>query len=138
MIKCVIAQQPSTTNQNATQGIYIYKVIKWLGKSLQAYSIKIQYENVFKSDGCCSCYTCLPQTTPAAAQTDLKMVALGTGTGAPQMDQRLLTNTWPKQRTTISIQANTNKKLRNSTSIHKNSTLNYSNTVLRVTTIAWI
>ena len=58
----------------------------------------------------CSCYTCLPQTAPAAAQTDLKMdAALGTGTGAPQMDQRLLTNTWPKQGTTISIQANTNK-----------------------------
>ena len=85
----------------------------------------------------CSCYTCLPQTAPAAAQTTQKMAALGTGTGAPQMDQRLLTNTWPKQCTEISIQANTNKKLRNSTSIHKNSTLNYSNTVLRVTTIAW-
>ena len=53
---------PSTTNQNATQGIYI-KDIKWLGKSLQAHSIKMQYENVLKSDGCCSCYTCLPQTT---------------------------------------------------------------------------
>ena len=58
----------------------------------------------------CSCYTSLPQTAPAAAQTDLKMdAALGTGTGAPQMDQRLLTNTWPKQGTTISIQANSNK-----------------------------
>ena len=70
----------------------------------------MQYENVFKSDGCCSCYTCLSQTAPAAAQTDLKMnAAPGTGTGAPQMDQRQLTNTWPKQGTTISIQANTNK-----------------------------
>ena len=57
----------------------------------------------------CSCYTCLPRTAPAAAQTDLKKAASGTGTGAPQMDQRLLTNTWPKQGTTISIQANTNK-----------------------------
>ena len=88
---------PSTTNQNATQGIYI-KDIKWLGKSLQAYSIKMQYENVFKVIGC-SCYTCLPQTVPAA-QTAQKTAALGTGTGAPQMDQRLLTNTWPKQYTT--------------------------------------
>ena len=43
-----------------------------------------------------------------AAQTALRM-APGTGTGAPQMDQRLLTNTWPKRGTTISIQANTNK-----------------------------
>ena len=38
-----------------------------------------------------------------------KMAAPGTDTGAPQMDQRLLTNTWPKQCTTISIQANTKK-----------------------------
>ena len=55
----------------------------------------------------CSCYTCLPRTAPAA-QTAQKM-AHGTGTGAPQMDQRLLTYTWPKQCTIISIQANTNK-----------------------------
>ena len=66
----------------------------------------------------CSCYTCLPSTAPAAAQSARKTAAApGTGTGAPQMDQRLLTNTWPKQGTEISIQANTNKKLRNSTSI---------------------
>ena len=37
------------------------------------------------------------------------LVAPGTGTGAPQMDHRLLTNTWPKAKHTISIQANTNK-----------------------------
>ena len=57
----------------------------------------------------CSCYTCLPRTALAAAQTDPKTAAPGTGTEALQMDQRLLTNTWPKQGTTISIQANTNK-----------------------------
>ena len=96
----------------------------------------MQYEIVFKMIGC-SCYTCLPRTAQAAAQTARKMAAPGTGTGAPQMDQRLLTNTWPKQCTKISIQANTSKKLKNSTSIHKISTLNYSNTILRVTTIAW-
>ena len=55
----------------------------------------------------CSCYTCLPRIAPAA-QTAQKM-APGTGTEAPQMDQRLLTNTWPKQCTIISIQAITNK-----------------------------
>ena len=38
-----------------------------------------------------------------------KTAAPGTGTGAPQMDQRLLTNTWPKRCTGISIQANANK-----------------------------
>ena len=56
-----------------------------------------------------SCYTFLPRTAPAAAQTGWKTAASGTGTGAPQMDQRLLMNTWPKARHTISIQANTNK-----------------------------
>ena len=57
----------------------------------------MQYENVFKSDGCCSCYTCLPQTTPAIAQSALKTVATpSTGTDAPPVAQRLLTNTWPK------------------------------------------
>ena len=55
----------------------------------------MQYENVFKNDRWCSCYTCLPQTTPAA-QTAQKMDAPGTGTGAPPVAQRLLTNTWPK------------------------------------------
>ena len=57
----------------------------------------------------CSCYTCLPRNAPAAAQTGQKTATPGTGTGAPQMDQRLLMNTWPKQCTLISIQANTNK-----------------------------
>ena len=52
----------------------------------------MQYESVFKVIGC-SCYTCLPRTAPAAAQTSRKTAAPGTGTGAPQMDQRLLTNT---------------------------------------------
>ena len=47
----------------------------------------------------CSCYTCLPRTAPAT-KTAQKMDAPGTGTGAPQMYQRLLTNTWPKQYTT--------------------------------------
>ena len=56
--------------------------------------------------GCCSCYTCLPQTAPASAQTAQKMAAPGTGTGAPQMDRRLLTNTWPKTIHNINLQAN--------------------------------
>ena len=73
----------------------------------------------------CSCYTCLPRTAPAAAQSARKTAAApGTGTGAPQVAQRLLTNTWPKQCTILSIQANSNKKLKNSTTIHKNSKKN--------------
>ena len=55
----------------------------------------MQYEIVIKVIGG-SCYTCLPCTAPAAAQTGQKIATLGTGTRAPQMDQRLLTNTWPK------------------------------------------
>ena len=59
----------------------------------------MQYEIVIKGDRWCTCYTCLPQTAPAAAQTDLKMdAAPGTGTGAPPVAQRLLTNTRPKTR----------------------------------------
>ena len=70
----------------------------------------MQYEIVIKDDRWCSCYTCLPRTAQAAAQTAQKTAAApGTGTGAPQMDQRLLTNTWPKQCIIISIQANPNK-----------------------------
>ena len=57
----------------------------------------------------CSCYTCLPRTAPATTQTCRKTAAPGTGTGAPQMDQRLLTITWPKTIHNINIQANTNK-----------------------------
>ena len=57
----------------------------------------------------CSCYTCLPRTAPAAAQSAQKTAAPGTSTGAPSVAQRLLTNTWPKQYTIISIHANTNK-----------------------------
>ena len=101
-----MAQQPSRTNQNATQRIYI-KDIKWLVKSLYAYSIKMQYEIVIKGDRWCSCYTCLPQTVPTA-QTVPKM-APGTGIGAPQMDRRLLTSTWPKTRHNINIHANNSK-----------------------------
>ena len=79
----------------------------------------MQYENVIKSDRCCSCYTCLPQTAPAAAQTDLKMdAAPGTCTGAPKMDQRLLTNTWPKTRHNINIHANTKEQYINTLKQH--------------------
>ena len=71
----------------------------------------MQYENVFKSDGCCSCYTCLPQTIPAA-QTAQKVVAAlgtGTGTGAPLVAQRLLTIATPKEVQNIHIHANKGK-----------------------------
>ena len=128
---------PSTTNQNATQRTYI-KDIKWLGKSLQAYSIKMQYEIVIKGDRWCSCYTCLPQTTPATTQTGLKMAAPSTGTGAPPVAQRLLTFATPKRVHNHIHTCRQEKTLRNSTTIHKNSTLNQSKTILHITTIAWV
>ena len=63
---------------------------------------------MYLSDRWCSCYTCLPRTAPATAQSAQK-TAPGTGTDAPPVAQRLLTNTWPKQCTILSIQANTSK-----------------------------
>ena len=54
----------------------------------------------------CSYYTCLPRTAPAIAQSGQKTAAPGTSTGAPRMDHRLLTNTWPKAIHNINIQAN--------------------------------
>ena len=44
----------------------------------------------------CSCYTCLPRTAAAAAESARKTAAPSTDTGAPPVAQRLLTNTWPK------------------------------------------
>ena len=66
----------------------------------------MQYEIVFKSDRWCSCYTCLPLIVPTAQTAQKKEAAPGTGTGAPQRDQRLLTNTWPKIIHNINIHAN--------------------------------
>ena len=70
----------------------------------------MQYENVFKSDRCCSCYTCLPQSSPAA-QTTVKTVA-APSTGTPPKDQRLLTIATSKQvhiNTYMHTRANTKK-----------------------------
>ena len=80
----------------------------------------MQYENVFKGDRCCSCYTCLPQTAPAA-QTAQKMVAaLGTGTGSPPVAQRLLTIATPKTSPAHTHTCKQEETLRNSTTIHEN------------------
>ena len=66
----------------------------------------MQYEIVFKDDRLFMLY--LPSSNCSCCSTAQKM-APGTSTNAPQVAQRLLTNIWPKQGTTISIQANTNK-----------------------------
>ena len=83
------------------------KDTKWLGQSLQAYSIKCSMKLCLKVIGC-SCYTCLPRNALAAAQTAPKM-APGTGTNAPSVAQRLLTNTWPKTSPAQNIHANKSK-----------------------------
>ena len=67
----------------------------------------------------CSCYTCLPRTAPAAAQSAQKMAAPGTGTGAPPVAQRLLTNTWPETRQQYEHTCKQGLTLRNSATIHK-------------------
>ena len=86
--------------------------------------IGIQYENVFKSDRWCSCYTCLPQTDPIAQTAQRKVAAPSTGDGAPPVAQRLLTNTWPKTRQQYKHTCKEEQTLRNSTTIHKNSEQN--------------
>jgi hypothetical protein len=66
----------------------------------------MQYEIVFKKMIGCSCYTCLPQSSPAAAQRALKKVAPGT----PPMAQRLLTTEMPKHGPHMHIHANNGKR----------------------------
>ena len=71
----------------------------------------MQYENVFKSDRWCSCYTCLPQTAPAAQSVPRKMAP-----STPPTDPRLLTIAMPKQvhiYTYMQTKANTKKQYNN-------------------------
>jgi hypothetical protein len=79
----------------------------------------------------CSCYTCLPQSSPAAAPTALQKGAPSTRPKA----QRLLTSAMPKHGPAHTHTYKQGQKIRNSTTLHKNSTLNYDRTILRVTTI---
>ena len=84
----------------------------------------MQYEIVIKGDGCCSCYTCLPQNIPTAQTTQKVVDAPGTSTGAPPVAQCLLTNTWPETRKQYKHTCKQRQKLRNSTTILKNSKQN--------------
>ena len=84
----------------------------------------MQYEIVIKGDRCCSCYTCLPQTVPAAQTAQKMMAAPGTYTGAPPVAQRLLTITWPETRQQYKHTSKQDQTQRNSTKIHKNSKQN--------------
>ena len=71
------------------------------------YSIKMQYENVFKVIGVVHVILAFLKSSPAA-QTALKM-ALGTGTDASPVAQRVLTIATPKQVQHIHIHANKGK-----------------------------
>ena len=79
----------------------------------------MQYEIVFKGDKCCLCYTCLPQTAPAAQSVPRKMAP-----GTPPKDQRLLMIATPTQGPTHTHTCKQNQMLRKSTTIHKNSKQN--------------
>jgi hypothetical protein len=81
---------PGTTNQNATHGIY-NKDKRWLGSPYRHTKLKCSMKLYLKVIGC-SCYTCLPRRSPAAAQTALQKGAPGTRPKA----QRLLTIATPK------------------------------------------
>ena len=82
----------------------------------------MQYEIVFKVIG--GVHVILASLkSSSAAQTALKM-ASGTGTVAPPVAQRLLTNTWQKTRQQHKHTSKQRLTLINSTTIHKNSTLN--------------
>ena len=71
----------------------------------------------------CSCYTCLPRTALAAAQTAQKM-APSTGTDASPVAQRLLTIATPKQVHNHIHTCKQEKTLRNSTTVYENSKQN--------------
>ena len=95
----------------------------WLGNPYRHTVLKCSMKMYLNVIGC-SCYTCLPRTAPAA-QTAQKMVAVpGTGTGAPPVSQRLLTNTGPETRQQYKHTCKQRLTLRNSTTIHKNSKQN--------------
>src|SRR6185369_8604423 len=64
---------PSTTNQNTTQGKYI-KDIKWLENPYRHTVLKCSMKMYLKVMGC-SCYTCLPRTSPFAAQSGQQTAA---------------------------------------------------------------
>ena len=49
---------------------------------------------------------------------------IGTGTGAPPVAQRLLTNTWPETRQQYKHTCKQEQTLRNSATIHKNNEQN--------------
>ena len=79
---------------------------------------------LYLSDRCCSFYTCLPQSSPAAQTAQKVVAAPDTGTRAPPVAQCLLTNTWPETRQQNKHTSKQVQLPRNSTTIHKHSKKN--------------
>ena len=82
------------------------------------------------------CESTAPSTTnqnAPAAQSVPRKVAPGT----PPKDQRLLTIATPKQGPAHTHTCKQRQKLRNSTTLHKNSEQNRARTILCIATIAW-
>ena len=124
---------PSTTNQNATQRIYKgYKVAR---KSLQAYSIKMQYEIVLKVIGGVHIILAflklfLLLKLPKGRWLLRVLVLLR------QLNVYSRTH-GQKTRQQYKHTCKQRLTLRNSTTIHKNGKQNQARTILRITTIAW-
>jgi hypothetical protein len=95
---------PSTTNQMQAK-VFISKGYKWLGNPYRHTVLKCSMKLYLKVIGG-SCYTCLPQSSLAAAQRAPKKVAPGT----PPMAQRLLTIATPKHGPHMHIHANNGKR----------------------------
>jgi hypothetical protein len=111
--------------------IFFIKDKRWLGTPYRHTKLKCSMKLYLKVIGY-SCYTCLPQSSPAAAQRALKKGAPGTRPKA----QRLLTIATPKHGPAHTHTCKQRQKIRNSTTLHKNSTQNHDRTVLCVTMIA--
>ena len=121
---------PSTTNQNATQRIYIMD-IKWLGNPYRHTVLKCNMKLYLKvigmfmlylpSSNCSYCSKCPVEGGSWYSSN------CSTSTHDPNAKTKSSTYTYMQTR----------QKLRNSTTIHKNSKQNWSRTILRITTIAW-
>src|SRR6185369_10187138 len=108
----------------------IFKGYKLARKSLKAYSIKMQYEIVIKGARLFMLY--LPSSYYSGCCSNCSEDGCsgywywGSSDGSTSTHEHMAKTMHKK----ISIQANTNKRLRNSTSIHKNSAQNYPRTIL--------
>src|SRR6185436_3442924 len=114
----------------------IYKGYKLARKSLKAYSIKMQYEFVIKSDGLFMLY--LPSSNCSCCCSNCSKDGCsgywywGSSDGSTSTHEHMA-----KDNTQHKHTCKQKLTLRNNTTIHKNSKQNQARTILRVTTITW-